>query len=211
MTELWYLHLVHPMEHFIVRFYLGQTKKLSDFVTVPLWQMLVESLHWLQRLSVRQRCWNFQNSPATSLVSGIIILFQSHSKPHDPRRGLERHKIRPFCSWQPTKQHIQFMHVWPSMMNKHQSFTLCTFLKKKIYFGPATPRWTLANGTSHILLHTLQGGKEEVTGWASAGARSGFTFVIYVSADLAQDLAVAWQPRGGSGGKRWGVCARAWE
>lgn len=37
----------------------------------------------------------------------------------------------------------------------------------------------------------------------------GFTSVINVSADLTQDLPVAWQPGGGSGGTGWGVCARA--
>lgn len=33
--------------------------------------------------------------------------------------------------------------------------------------------------------------------------------LIYLSADLALDPAVAWQPRGGSGGKGRGLCARA--
>lgn len=35
-VDLLILTLVHPMEHFIISFYLGQTEKLSDFVTITL-------------------------------------------------------------------------------------------------------------------------------------------------------------------------------
>lgn len=46
-----------------------------------LWQKLIESLHRLQKLSVLQRCQSFQNSPATWLVSGIIVHFSRIPNP----------------------------------------------------------------------------------------------------------------------------------